>query len=76
MSWGLVFDQSLIGRGIRVGVVPPEHILAQLGAHGLSWARLALKKVRPFLFSAIQYVKCGSKKYRGTNHLLLTNRFF
>ncbi len=35
MSWGLVFDQSLIGRGIRVGVIPPEHILAQLGAHGL-----------------------------------------
>ena len=57
----------LVGRGIRVGVIPPEHVLAQLGAHGLhlvlaSWARLALKKVRPFLFSAIQYVKCGSKK--------------
>ena len=25
----------LVGRGIRVGVVAPEHILAQLGAHGL-----------------------------------------
>ena len=35
MSWGLVFDQSLIGRSIRVGVVAPEHVLAQLGAHGL-----------------------------------------
>ena len=35
MSWGLVFDQSLIGRSIRVGVIPPEHILAQRGAHGL-----------------------------------------
>ena len=25
----------LVGRGIRVGVVAPEHVLAQLGAHGL-----------------------------------------
>ena len=30
---GAVF--CLVGRGIRVGVVAPEHILAQLGAHGL-----------------------------------------
>ena len=35
MSWGLVFDQSLIGRGIGIGVISPEHVLAQLGAHGL-----------------------------------------
>ena len=35
MSWGLVFDQSLVGRSIRVGVVAPEHVLAQLRAHGL-----------------------------------------
>ena len=30
---GAVF--CLVGRSIRVGVVPPEHVLAQLGAHGL-----------------------------------------
>ena len=26
---------SLVGGGIGVGVVAPEHVLAQLGAHGL-----------------------------------------
>ena len=25
----------LVGRSIRVGVIPPEHVLAQLSAHGL-----------------------------------------
>ena len=44
MSWGLVFDQSLIGRSIRVGVIPPEHVLAQLGAHGL---HLVLSQLGP-----------------------------
>ena len=44
MSWGLVFDQSLIGRSIRVGVIPPEHVLAQFSAHGL---HLVLSQLGP-----------------------------
>ena len=34
----------LVGRGIRVGVIPPEHVLAQLGAHGL---HLVLSQLGP-----------------------------
>ena len=39
---GAVF--CLVGRSIRVGVVPPEHVLAQLGAHGL---HLVLSQLGP-----------------------------
>ena len=71
----------LVGRGIRVGVVAPEHILAQLGAHGL---HLVLGQLGPLgveegvavLVLRNPVCKMRLKKYRGTNHLLLTNRFF
>ena len=38
------FPRYSVGRSIRVGVVPPEHVLAQLGAHGL---HLVLSQLGP-----------------------------
>ena len=81
MSWGLVFDQSLIGRSIRIGVVAPEHVLAQLGAHGLhlvlgQLGTLGVEEGAAVLVLRNPVCKMRLEKNRGTNHLLLTNRFF
>ena len=72
----------LVGRGIRVGVIPPEHVLAQLGAHGL---HLVLSQLGPLgveegavvLVLGIPARKTQFvKKYRRTHHLLLTYKLF
>ena len=31
----VAFQGGSVGRGIGIGVISPEHVLAQLGAHGL-----------------------------------------
>ena len=72
-SWG-----SLVGSGIGVGIVAPEHILAQLGAHGL---HLVLGQLGPLVVeegAAVLVLGTPArktqfvKKYRQTHHLLLT----
>ena len=58
MAFRACYDGDLVGGSVQIRVAAPDHVLAQLLAHDLHLmlleeGALELKKVRPFLFSAI-----------------------
>ena len=78
----VAFQGGSVGGGIGIGVISPEHVLAQLGAHGL---HLVLGQLGPLGVeegAAVLVLRNPArktqfvKKYRRTHHLLLTYKLF